>query len=233
MGKTAMTHVIKISGYEVDQADSLQTLISALSSIDDQVVLIHGGGSILPRVLNAIGGTNHPAAAEIAAMALRGGINPRLVAALTQHHLQAIGLCGSDLELMYLLPKSDEPIVRFEVLHYLLEQAWLPVLAPLAMESATGAVKLLNADTAAQMIASALAADQLTYIVQTPGVYASGRRISGISGRQCERYIKQGAFDATYTSVVKAASLAAPHVGRVRITDLNGFLDGVETVVVA
>lgn len=228
-----MTHVIKISGYELDQPRLMQAFAIALSGIRDQVVLVHGGGSILPRTLSAIGGPSHPAASEIASMAIRGGINPRLVAALTQRQLQAIGLSGMDLELMYTVQGSDEPIVRFEVLKYMLDQAWLPVLAPIALDTTTGQGILLNADTAAQMIASALAADELTFIVNTPGIFSDGKLLTGISARQFDRYIKQGMIDSSYTSVVKAAALAAPHVGTVRITDVQGLQTGKETLVIA
>lgn len=228
-----MVHVIKISGHEIDQPAALQTLVETLQLQAGKVVLVHGGGSVLPRALSAIGGPTAPAAAEIASMALRGGINPQLVAALTAHRLQAIGLCGIDLELMYIQRGDDQPIVRFEVLHYLLEQQWLPVLAPIALDVATNCGVLLHADAAAQIVASALGADVLTFVISTPGVFSHGKRITGISARQFERYINQGVIDATYASVVRAAAHAAPFVGKVRITDLENLDSDVETLVVA
>ncbi|HYF62517.1 MAG TPA: hypothetical protein VD886_06860 [Herpetosiphonaceae bacterium] len=228
-----MVHVIKISGHELDQPASLTALVQTLAAQSGQAVLVHGGGSVLPRALSAIGGPTNGAAAEYASMALRGGINPRLVAALTRHRLQAIGLSGVDLELMYIQPGDEQPIVRFEVLNYLLEQDWLPVLAPIALDVATNCGVVLNADLAAQMVASALGADVLTFIVGTPGVFSGGKRITGISARQFERYIRQGVIEATYASTVRAAALAAPFVGTVRITDIANLAEGVETVVVA
>jgi acetylglutamate kinase len=228
-----MTHVIKISGHEIDHPKAIQALANALSIEPGEVVLVHGGGSVLPKTLAAIGGTNNPLAADIAAMALRGGINPRLVAALSRRNIQAIGLCGVDLELMYIQPGEEEPIVRFEVLKYLLDQNWLPVIAPIALDLASGCGTVLNADLAAQVIASALGADELTFIINTPGILSDGKRVTGISARQFERYIKQGVIDSTYASVVRAAAAAAPLVGTVRITDLPSLFNGIETVVVA
>lgn len=228
-----MTHVIKISGYEIDQAGAFQSLVAALTTLSGQVVLVHGGGSALPRALTAIGGTNHPAAGEIAMMALRGGINPQLVAALSRRNIQAIGLCGIDLELMYIPRGEEEPIIRFEVLKYLLDQNWLPVLAPIALDVATGCGTVLNADLAAYMVASALGADELTFIINTPGILSDGKRVTGISARQFERYIKQGVIDASYASVVRAAAHAAPYVGIVRITDMASLFTGTETLVIA
>jgi acetylglutamate kinase len=229
-----MTHVIKISGYEADHPKSMQALANALSIAPGEVVLVHGGGSVLPKTLAAIGGgASNPLAADIAAMALRGGINPRLVAALIRRNIQAIGLCGVDLELMYIQPGEDEPIVRFEVLKYLLDQNWLPVIAPIALDLASGCGTVLNADLAAHMVASALGADELTFIINTPGVLSEGKRVTGISARQFDRYIKQGVIDESYASVVRAAAAAAPFVGTVRITDIPSLFSGVETLVVA
>ncbi len=228
-----MTHVIKISGHEIDRPKTVQTLANALSILSGEVVLVHGGGSVLPKTLAAIGGVSNPLAAEIASMALRGGINPRLVAALSRRSIQAIGLCGVDLELMYIQPGEQEPIVRFEVLKYLLDQNWLPVIAPIALDLASSCGIVLNADLAAHMVASALGADELTFIINTPGVFSAGKRVTGISARQFERYIKQGVIDSSYASVVRAAAAAAPFVGTVRITDLPSLFTGVETLVVA
>jgi acetylglutamate kinase len=228
-----MTHVIKISGHEIDHPKAMQTLANALSITSGDVVLVHGGGSVLPKTLAAIGGASNPLAADIAAMALRGGINPRLVAALSRRNIQAIGLCGVDLELMYIQTGEQEPIVRFEVLKYLLDQNWLPVIAPIALDLASGCGTVLNADLAAQIIASALGADELTFIINTPGVFSDGKRVTGISARQFERYLNQGVIDSTYASVVRAAAAAAPFVGTVRITDLASVFSGVATLVVA
>ncbi len=226
-----MTHVIKISGYELDQPSALQSLVDIVTGLTGQVVLIHGGGSILPRALQQM--HNRQTVPEVAAMALRGGINPQLVAALVERGIQAIGLSGIDLELMYIPLRATEPIVRFEVLKYLLDQAWLPVVAPLALDLAAKRGIVLNADRAAQMIASGLGADELTFLVNTPGVFSGGKRVSGISARQSDRYIKQGVIDATYTSVVQAAAEAAPYVRTVRITNIGNLFSGAETVVVA
>ena len=67
-----MVHVIKISGHELDQPASLAALVETLTAQSGQVVLVHGGGSVLPRALSAIGGPTNGAAAEYASMALRG-----------------------------------------------------------------------------------------------------------------------------------------------------------------
>ncbi|HEY1017236.1 MAG TPA: hypothetical protein VGE07_31265 [Herpetosiphonaceae bacterium] len=226
-----MTHVIKISGHEVEQPRALHALITLLIDHPGQIVLVHGGGSILPRALARVG-IDSAAVAETAAMALRGGINSQLVAALVERHIQAIGLSGVDLELMYLQRGDTVPVVRFEVLKYLLDQAWVPVLAPIALDMATGRGQVLNADATAQIVASALGADELTFIVNTPGVLSGGKRVTGISARQHELYIKQGVIGADYASVVRAAAGAAPSVGRVRITDLGGLQAGGGTMVV-
>ena len=123
--------------------------------------------------------------------------------------------------------------MRFEVLAYLLAQNWVPVLAPIALDMATGRGVVLNADTTAQIVASALGADELTFIVNTPGVMSAGKRVTGISARQYEHYLRQGVIGADYASVVRAAAVAAPNVGRVRITDLKGLYTDGGTMVVA
>lgn len=226
-----MVHVIKISGYELDQPAAFQLLVQALQGLVGRVVLVHGGGSILPRALRNM--QRNSDALSVAAMALRGGVNPQLVAALGEQHIQAIGLSGVDLELMYIQQRDNPPIVRFEVLHYLLAQSWLPVLAPIALDVTTGRGVVLNADRAAQMIASALGAEELTFLVNTPGVYSGSKRVAGISARQSELYVRQGVIDQAYASVVQAAADAAAYVGRVRITDAGSLSNGAGTLVLA
>ena len=228
-----MIHVIKISGHELEHRAQLVHLIRVLYDHPGQIVLVHAGGSQLSQALARIGGgQSGDVVRDTAAMALRGAINPQLVATLVGQGIQAIGLCGADLELLCVQQSDAPPIVRFEVLHYLLQQNWVPVLAPLALNLATGRCMVLNADAAAQIIASALGADELTYVVDTPGVFSAGQRITGIAARQAETYVRQKVIDPAYASVVRAAAAAAPHVGIVRITNLRNLDTGVETLVV-
>lgn len=125
---------------------------------------------------------------EIFAMAVKGKVNALLVEQLQQLGVNALGLSGVDGRL--LLAERKDTIVSLEngrkrlihddysgkitsvntsLLLNLLEQGYLPVIAPLAV-STKGEMLNIDGDRAAAMIAAALQAETLLLLTAAPGL---------------------------------------------------------------
>lgn len=125
---------------------------------------------------------------EIFAMAVKGKVNALLVEQLQQMGVNAFGLSGVDGRLL-LAERKDTVIslengrkrlihddysgkivsVNADLLLNLLEQGYLPVIAPLAV-SKKGEMLNVDADRAAAMVASALHAETLLLLTAAPGL---------------------------------------------------------------
>ncbi|MBC7227994.1 MAG: [LysW]-aminoadipate kinase [Thermoflexales bacterium] len=125
---------------------------------------------------------------EIFAMVVAGRINKQLVERLQQRGIQAVGLSGVDGRLLEGKRKSSLKIVedgKVKVLHdewsgivervnvsllrTLLEQGYVPVIAPLAVSYA-GEMVNVDGDRAAAAIAAGLRADTLILLTNVPGL---------------------------------------------------------------
>jgi acetylglutamate/LysW-gamma-L-alpha-aminoadipate kinase len=125
---------------------------------------------------------------EIFLMAVRGKVNGLLVEQLQALGLNALGLSGLDGRLLQAKRKGSIRIVEngkrkilrgdytgkihavnAALLRALLEQGYLPVIAPLAV-SELGEALNVDADRAAAMIAAALRAETLLLLTAAPGL---------------------------------------------------------------
>lgn len=183
------TFVIKYGGSAM-QNNSLQIDvikdISLLHVLGIKIVLVHGGGlfinnwlnklNIQPKFENGIRITDHDTM-EIVEMVLSGNINKHLVSLFNQNNILSIGLSGKDANLINASPMFDNSknltgkveSVNTLILDILLSNNCLPVVASVASDSDYNTYNV-NADTAASSIASALKADKLILLTDTPGV---------------------------------------------------------------
>nr|YP_009394206.1 acetylglutamate kinase [Rhodomela confervoides]ARW62768.1 acetylglutamate kinase [Rhodomela confervoides] len=183
------TFVIKYGGSAM-QNNSLQIDvikdISLLHVLGIKIVLVHGGGlfinnwlnklNIQPKFENGIRVTDHDTM-EIVEMVLSGNINKHLVSLFNQNNILSIGLSGKDANLINASPMFDNSknltgkveSVNTLILDILLSNNCLPVVASVASDSDYNTYNV-NADTAASSIASALKADKLILLTDTPGV---------------------------------------------------------------
>lgn len=125
---------------------------------------------------------------EIFAMAARGKINTFLVERLQKLGVNAIGLSGVDGRLLEgarkdairIVENGRQRILRddytgrvekvnVDLLRVLLERAYVPVIAPLAISYQGDAINI-DGDRAAAMIAGALGAKQLIIVTNVPGL---------------------------------------------------------------
>jgi len=156
-----------------------------LHLIGVKVVLVHGGGPEISAMLNRVGKTSQfidglrvtdEETSEIVQMILAGKINKSLVAKLDNLGGRAMGICGMDGGLIK-ARMMDERLgyvgeiesVNPQPIFDLLEKGYIPVVSTLGC-GASGHVYNINADTAAASIASALHAESLISMTDTPGL---------------------------------------------------------------
>jgi acetylglutamate kinase len=108
---------------------------------------------------------------------LVGEVNADIVAMLSSHGAEAIGVSGTDARLLRAVQK-DERLgyvgevagVNTTLIESLLDDGLVPVIAPIAMGD-DGHTYNVNADTVAAAIAGALGAQKLVYLTDVEGVY--------------------------------------------------------------
>jgi acetylglutamate kinase len=191
------TFVIKYGGSAmVDPAlqESFARDVVLMKYVGMNPVVVHGGGpqidetlrrlSIEPRKVAGLRITDDRTM-EVVEMVLAGAINKRIVSLLGSHGGRAVGLSGIDDGL--LVAKRAAPVqtkngpvdtgrvgeireVRPAVLTALMSSGFIPVIAPLGIDTTENQSLNINADTAAGEIAAALKAEKLVLMTDTAGV---------------------------------------------------------------
>jgi acetylglutamate kinase len=235
--------VIKVSGHELDDPQFLGGLCDAIAGLGRRALLVHGGGKEITAALERFGQRSAfidglrvtpPEAMAVMEMVVCGSINKRIVAALLARGVRALGLSGVDLGLLRAVPLraelgrvGDITSVDADALRSLLGLGWLPVLAPVALGEGDNLAYNLNADHAAQAVAAALAADELVFVSNVPGVMLGGGLAPELRRSQIEEAIASGEISGGMIPKVRSA-LSALDAGvvAVRITNLAGARDG-------
>ena len=161
--------------------------IVLLNTIGIKVVLVHGGGPEINKMLDKVGkeskfvdGLRYTDAEtmEIVQMVLTGKLNKDIVGILLQKGGRAVGLSGVDSGLIR-AKKTDKDLgyvgdvthVYPEILTSLLNEGFIPVVSTVALgEQGDDARYNINADTAAAKIAVALRAEKFVQLTNVPGV---------------------------------------------------------------
>jgi len=167
--------------------DAVMSDIVLLSLVGIKVVLVHGGGPEINEMLDKvgiqskfIGGLRYTDAetVEIVQMVLAGKVNKSLVSLLQQHKGKALGLCGTDGQMILAEKMQGDvdlgyvgEIVKINTSPILdaLENGYIPVIATVATGE-DGQTYNINADTAAARIASSLKAEKLILMTDIVGL---------------------------------------------------------------
>jgi acetylglutamate kinase len=240
-----MTRVVKIGGRPQLDAALPAAIADAHRAAPGSLVVVHGGGdevSALQRLHGVearfAGGRRVTSALdlEIIRMALSGSANKRLVSALVDAGVPAIGLSGEDGALLTAAPLDSArygfvgtpAAVNADLLDHLLDAGYLPVLSPVSRsaERALGPTLNVNGDDAAAAIAAALGADELLLVSDVAGVLLDERPIASLSPEDAQRLIDDGTARGGMAAKLQAA-LAALEGGvqRVRISDVAAISD--------
>lgn len=158
-------------------------------------VIVHGGG---PRITQMLGKleiptefidgqrVTTPEVMRIVEMVLCGEINNDIVALLNSHGARAFGVNGKDAQFLTAVPKGEGKWgltgvidhVRPDVIHRLINDKFVPVIAPIASDTQTGHPGYnINADLAASKIAGALGAKKVVFMTDTAGVLDKEKKL--------------------------------------------------------
>ncbi|HEY8339934.1 MAG TPA: acetylglutamate kinase, partial [Egibacteraceae bacterium] len=183
------TVVVKYGGNAMGDDDVNRAFaadIALLASVGLRVVVVHGGGPQISELSTRLGleprfvdgrRVTDPATLDVVRMVLLGQVNPRLVGMVTAAGARAVGVAGTDGELLRARQSDpqlglvgDVEAVDPTLLDSLLDDGVVPVVATVA-RGADGRDYNVNADTAAGAIAVALGADKLIYLTNVAGLY--------------------------------------------------------------
>jgi acetylglutamate kinase len=210
--------VVKLGGTTIADQEGTLEEVAALSR-GRRMLIVHGGGRRLTDWLDRLGiqtGFNEglrvtdDESLEVAAAVLGGLVNAELVAELRRLGADAVGLTGVDGGLLSgerqpgLGRVASVSQVRTALIDALLEQGFLPVIAPLALDS-EGVMCNVNADDAAAGLARALRA-RLVLLTDTDGVRdASGQPLARLDAQDAERLIAEGVIGGGMVPKVRSA----------------------------
>lgn len=197
------TVVIKFGGHAMvddELADAFARDVVLLKHLGINPVIVHGGGPQIASLLERLGiksefrdglRVTDDATMEVVEMVLSGPINKNIVRAINKAGGKAVGLSGSDADLMKVRRASrtkkdpDSQVEKLIDLGFVGEPEaidvsviklmssydhdFIPVIAPVGFD-ADGKRYNVNADTAAGAVASALGASRLLLLTDVVGV---------------------------------------------------------------
>ncbi|MDQ0153875.1 acetylglutamate kinase [Robertmurraya andreesenii] len=229
------TVLIKCGGSTIEELS--KDFFSSLHELRHQgykIIIVHGGGpdinqmlkllNVEPEFVNGLRKTSK-ATLKVVETVLSGQTNRKLVEKLTEHGLKAIGLNGSDADLLkgsyidkdQLGYVGDVTSVNSEFLELILKRDLIPVITPIALAE-DGAKLNVNADYAAAAIARALKVDQCLFVTDVEGIMINGSVKKSISVTEIESYINHGQiYGGMVPKVVSAITALEKGIEGVRI----------------
>lgn len=229
--------VIKIGGVASDNLTAtFYQQLARWQKLGKKIVIVHGGGhyitSMMARLnveLTIKNGVRVTTAAtlEIVKMILLGQVQPSLTTALSSQGFLTTGLAATDQQLLIGVPKNTRELglvgevtdVNVSLLHNLLTQEVIPVIAPLAI-SETGQWLNVNADQTACAIASALNAQKLYLLTDVRGISYQNQLLSHPSLTFIKQMKREGAlFGGMLPKVESAVTALKNGVKEIHITN--------------
>jgi len=234
--------VYKVGGPALEDPGLVGPLAEEVRRSDGRVVLVHGGGRHIDRLLRSLAIESRfvegrretsPAAMEVVEMVLSGVVNKALAAGMTEAGVPAAGISGRDAGLIRVrlepglgrvgVPEAIDPAI--------LEGLWasglLPVVSPVSLGPAGESVNV-NADEAALGIARAVSATSLVYLSDVDGVRIGNDTIACLDADEARARIEDGTIAGGMALKVRVAldatAAGIPEVviaGRARLT--GGF----------
>lgn len=183
--------VVKIGGNIIDNAKALDNFIEQFAAIKEPKILVHGGGKLATEMAASLNIpqqmvegrriTDEPTL-KVVTMVYAGFINKNIVAKLQAKDCNAIGLTGTDANIILAKKRAIKDIdfgfagdvvnVNNDFIKVLLENNCTPVISPIT-HNGNGQLLNTNADTIANEIAKAMSEHykvQLIYCFDKKGV---------------------------------------------------------------
>jgi acetylglutamate kinase len=227
--------VIKLGGSTLENQRMVLQDIIWLRALGAKPVLVHGGGPYINEWLKKMNIEAHfknglrvtdAATLEVVRMVLCGQVNQGLVAMAAELGGKVIGLCGTDGNMVQAHIADPElgfvgeiDRVNPELVQLLLEQGYIPIIAPVG-QGADGASLNINADLVAAHLAGALDAEKLIFLSNVVGIRgADGELISKLSENEARQLIHSGVISGGMIPKVSACLDALVEVPHVHIVD--------------
>jgi acetylglutamate kinase len=186
-------------------------------------VIVHGGGKKITDMLDKLNiqtefiegqRVTTPEVMRIVEMVLSGEINSSIVSLLNAHSAKAIGVSGKDAHFILAEPKEHAKWgltgtiteVKAEVIHNLINEKFVPVIAPIAAGEEMGHPGYnINADLAASQVAKAIGANKIVFLTDTPGVLNADKKLlSSLSEKKVEELKADGTINGGMVPKVDA-----------------------------
>jgi acetylglutamate kinase len=187
-----MRYMVKFGGAAMEQVavrDFICHEIAILSQLGIQIVVVHGGGKEITRLLEKLSiesrfiagvRVTSPEAMTITEMVLSGSVNKDLASRITRYGAPAIGISGRDAHTIEAVPYCNEAGDDFgetgdvgkcnpDAIRKLLEAGFVPVISPIG-ELEKGNPQNLNADIGAASVAGAIGAAKAIFLTDVDGV---------------------------------------------------------------
>lgn len=214
--------VFKIGGsIAEDLSEPFFQHLIALQNAGYKPIIVHGGGPAIKEMLQKleikyefVDGLRKTTeeVMDVAEMVLTGDVNNMLVRKLNRAGIQAIGLSGSDADLLIAEAKNIQRYgfvgeiskVNTAILKQLTAFGCVPVIAPVALGKNSTRYNI-NADTAAASVAEELAARRLIFVTDVPGVLKENQLLTSVTACEVEQLIAAGTIAGGMIPKVKAA----------------------------
>ncbi len=234
--------VVKIGGSVLSDASWLALFAEHVLEADDRLVIVHGGGPEINELSERLGvetawvdgrRVTSPEVLDAAQMVLSGRINKRVVSALLDAGVNAVGLSGVDGALVTARVRNGGALgrvgeltsVRPVVLQALLAIGATPVVSPISRGTDGGALNV-NADEVATGIAAALGAPELLFLTDVPAVREDDHELASITAADAASLVARGVATGGMAVKLEAARGAlAGGVPLVRIGSLAILTD--------
>jgi acetylglutamate kinase len=173
--------------------------VAALQNLGIRVVVVHGGGPQITKMLDTIGieatweggmRVSTKEVVEVAEMVLCGSVNKEIASTICSAGGRALGLSGRDDKLMQCVKKIDKSgfdlgnvgeveVVNTKLLNELLDMGICPVVSPIGtgMGDEKDVAYNCNADVAAGRIAGELRAERVLFLTDIAGVLDKNKQL--------------------------------------------------------
>jgi acetylglutamate kinase len=236
--------VLKIGGSVSGETDAALAAVAALADAGHPLVVVHGGGPLVGEWAERLGmetrfvrglRVTDEGTRDLALAVLGGLANGRIVAALLKLGVPAVGLTGVDGGV--LRAEREEPelglvgrvtLVDSALLEDLIDDGRVPVIAPAALDTATGEILNVNGDVVAGAIAASVGARLLVFVTDVPGVRGKdGRLIGTLDAERARTLVDDGTIEGGMLPKVEACLVAAAAGSRAAILG-GGGVDAIE-----
>ena len=245
--------VVKIGGSTLGQNDTTIEDLVTLQKKRVPMVVVHGGGNMITDWLTRL---NIPTqfvqglrvtdgdTLRVVIAVLAGLVNKELVSEIGRCGGKAVGISGVDGLIVTGRNKNRELGLTAEevacdprLLHVLLNHGYMPVVAPVCLNTEVknrveSNLLNVNGDTIAACIAASLRARKLVFLTDVPGIYDDSKQlIPHVDSSTAHEMIESGTASGGMIAKLKAGMVASQRVALTRIIDgrvSHALLDEIE-----